>query len=151
MLANRLPKWFINKSFRMIIAYESGERVMHRIAPNLQSFARKERYSVTLKGRSKLTTWSNAGRCLDDRTGAEGHTRSAKSQFLRPRRVGLMRRRTHKRSATPPNCNKRLILLPRPTDAVSCRRKIFAVGKAFSSRGKSFPHDVTLDPLGDRQ
>ena len=45
----------------MNITYESSEKAVHRIAPNLQSFARKERYSVTSKGRPKLTTRSNVG------------------------------------------------------------------------------------------
>ena len=45
----------------MNIAYEPREEAVHRLAPNLQSLARKERYSVTLKGRPLLAPWSNMG------------------------------------------------------------------------------------------
>ena len=82
MRANRLPKRFINKSFRMNIADESGEKAVHLLAPNMQWFARKERYQCHLERTFQIDTLEQCGPLPGRRKQApRPHKRGAKSHF----------------------------------------------------------------------
>jgi hypothetical protein len=69
---------------------------VQRFAPNMQSFARKERYTVTWKGRPKLSHLGAMWACLTMETAAEGAQKRDQVPVLRPRRVDFEVRNARK-------------------------------------------------------